>query len=611
MKKCLLFVVSIACLLVSCKPDPEKPTVVTFPVTEITETTAKTGGNVTADGGAEVTSRGVCWSVEQNPTVENDKTSDGSGVGEYYSNINDLMENTTYYVRAYAINSEGVSYGEEFSFTTLEIEDEDLELPSVVTSAVAEITTTTAKAGGEVTADGGTEVTARGVCWSVEQNPTIENDKTIDGSGVGTYQSELTNLSQNTTYYVRAYATNSEGTSYGDEVSFTTMEEIIITTPTVVTLDATEITETTAAVASEVTADGGAEVTARGVCWSINQNPTIENDKTVEGDGLGSFQSNLTGLSQNTTYYVRAYATNSEGTAYGEEISFTTMKEIVIELPTVVTMGVTEISETSANCGGEITYDGGAEVTARGVCWSIESEPTIEDNKTLDGSGMGYYQSVLSELTPGTTYYVRAYATNSAGTAYGTEVSFETNAEEEGFINGYEYVDLGLPSGLKWATHNIGAELPIQAGDYFAWGEINAKTYFTEANCTSYGLNMQDIGGNPQYDAARANWGGTWKVPGKNDFEELIEACTWEWTVINGIGCKKVTGPNGNYIILPITGYMYESSLYMQDFGYYWTSTPIETYENFSYDFLFDMEYNLTMGFDDRCYGQTIRPVSD
>ena len=339
----------------------------------------------------------------------------------------------------------------------------------------------------------------------------------------------------------------------------------------------------------------------------------IENDNIVEGGGLGSFQSNLMGLSQNTTYYVRAFATNSEGTAYGEEVSFTTLEEIIVTLPTIITMDVTDITETSAVVGGEVTSDGGAEVTARGICWSTSQNPTIENDKTVEGSGLGSFQSNLVGLSQNTTYYVRAYATNSAGTAYGYEVSFKTLEEiiDDGVsINGYEYVDLGLPSGLRWATCNIGAASPYESGDYFAWGEINSKAEFTEANCTSYGLNMKDIAGDPQYDAARANWGATWKVPSKSDFEELLNECTWEWIVINGKGCKKVTGPNNNYIILPITGYRYGTSSYMDDFGYYWTSTPISTYEQFSYDFFFDEHYNLSMGFDERCYGQAIRPVS-
>ena len=412
--------------------------------------------------------------------------------------------------------------------------------------------------------------------------------------------------------------------------------------PSVVTLPVTEVTEVTAVGGGNVISDGGAEVTARGVCWSINQNPTTTDNKTVDGNGIGEFISNISELSDSTTYYVRAYATNSEGTSYGEEYSFTTLKivddneggedngdedngdedngdddngddDVVIEVPVVVTIDVTEITEISAVAGGEITSDGGAEVYSRGICWGVNPGPTLDDDFTTNGSGLGEFLCDIVNLTPNTKYYVRAFATNSVGTSFGEQVEFTTlEVEEDGTINGYEYVDLGLPSGLKWATHNIGATSPSEKGDMFAWGETSPKAQYTEANCTSYALNMQDIAGDPQYDAARANWGSTWKMPSKKDFEELMNECTWEWVVdVNGVGCKKVTGPNGNSILLPISGYVYESSLYMQDFGYYWTSTPISTYEQFSYDFFFDQEYNLSMGYDDRCYGQAIRPVSE
>ena len=427
--------------------------------------------------------------------------------------------------------------------------------------------------------------------------------------------------------------------------------------PSVVTLPVTEVTEATAVSGGNVTSDGGAEVTARGVCWGTNQNPTTDDNKTVDGTGIGEFVSNISELSDSTTYYVRSYATNSEGTSYGEEYSFTTLKivddneggedngdedngdedngdednggedngdddngdddngddEVVVEMPVVATIDVTEITEISAVAGGEITSDGGAEVYSRGICWGVNPSPTLDDDFTTNGSGLGEFLCDIVNLTPNTKYYVRAFATNSVGTSFGEQVEFTTlEVEEDGTINGYEYVDLGLPSGLKWATHNIGATSPSEKGDMFAWGETSPKAQYTEANCTSYALNMQDIAGDPQYDAARANWGSTWKMPSKKDFEELMNECTWEWVVdVNGVGCKKVTGPNGNSILLPISGYVYESSFYMQDFGYYWTSTPISTYEQFSYDFFFDQEYNLSMGYDDRCYGQAIRPVSE
>jgi len=293
----------------------EMPTVITGDVINITYTTADCSGNVTADGGASVTARGVCWSTSENPTTLNSMTTDGTGVGTYTSNITGLSPNTTYYVRAYATNTKGTAYGEQKSFRTY-----DQEMPTVFTGDVTNITATTTDCSGNVTADGGASVTARGVCWSTSENPTTSNSMTTDGTGVGTYSSNITGLSPNTTYYVRAYATNSVGTAYGEQKSFTTNLEM----PSVITGELTNITTITADCSGNVTADGGASVTARGVCWSTSENPTTSNSMTTNGTGVGTYTSNITGLSPNTTYYVRAYATNTKGTAYGEQKSFRT-----------------------------------------------------------------------------------------------------------------------------------------------------------------------------------------------------------------------------------------------------------------------------------------------
>jgi len=196
-------------------------------------------------------------------------------------------------------------------------------LPIVNTGDVTNITTTTATCSGNVTSDGGSSVTVRGVCWSTSENPTTANSKTTDGSGVGAYSSNLTGLSPNTTYYVKTYATNSKGTAYGEQKAFTTNQAM----PTVVTSEVTNITATAATCGGNVTADGGAAVTVRGVCWSPSENPTIANSKITDGTGLGTYASNITGLSPNTTYYVRAYATNSKGTTYGQQRSFITKDE--------------------------------------------------------------------------------------------------------------------------------------------------------------------------------------------------------------------------------------------------------------------------------------------
>ena len=392
------------------------PTVTTANVTNVTQTTATCGGNVTADGGSTVTARGVCWSTSQNPTVSGSHTTDGTGTGSFTSSITGLTQGLTYYVRAYATNSAGTSYGEQKTFTT-----NSVNLPTVTTNSVTNVQQTTATCGGNVTADGGSTVTARGVCWSTSQNPTVSGSHTSNGTGTGSFTSSITGLSPNTTYYVRAYATNSAGTAYGNQMTFTTLPQVAV--PTVATHSVTYITTTTATCGGNVIADGGSTVTARGVCWSTSQNPTVNGSHTSNGTGTGNFTSSITGLSPNTTYYVRAYATNSAGTSYGEQRNFTTSG---VNLPTVTTNNVTNITENQATCGGNVTNNGGGTVTARGVCWSTSQNPTVNGSHTSNGTGTGSFTSSITGLSPNTTYYVRAYATNSAGTAYGAQEYFTT-----------------------------------------------------------------------------------------------------------------------------------------------------------------------------------------
>ena len=225
-------------------------------------------------------------------------------------------------------------------------------------------------------------------------------------------------MADGTTYYVRAYAINSKGTAYGEEVSFKTT---VYGVPTVRTSSATNITSTSATVGGNVTNTGGQPVTERGIVYSTTKNPTTSSNKMTSGAGLGSYSINLTGLADGTTYYVRAYAINNKGTAYGEEVSFKTTT-----VPTVTTSSATNITSTSATVGGNVTSDGGQPVTERGIVYSTTPNPTTSSNKMTSGAGTGSYSINLTGLSEGTTYYVRAYAINSNGTAYGEEVSFKT-----------------------------------------------------------------------------------------------------------------------------------------------------------------------------------------
>lgn len=201
--------------------------------------------------------------------------------------------------------------------------------------------------------------------------------------------------------------------------------------PILTTTAITKITQNTAFSGGFITSDGGLEVIARGVCWSLKPNPTINDSTTKDAAGTGEFISSITNLIADTTYYVRAYATNNDGTAYGLQVIF---KTLVSVLPILTTTPISDITVSSATSGGNITFNGGTAVTARGVCWNTNSNPTILNNKTSDSSGTESFLSTISGLNQAKVYYIRAYATNSAGTAYGNELSFKTNSiYEEGF----------------------------------------------------------------------------------------------------------------------------------------------------------------------------------
>ncbi len=196
--------------------------------------------------------------------------------------------------------------------------------------------------------------------------------------------------------------------------------------PVISRLSITEITANSAKSKAYVTDDGGASVTSRGVVWSTSENPTVDENKgmTDEGKGTGEFTSELTDLTPNTSYYVRAYATNRNGTAYSEQRTFTTESAVAI----VITAEVSDIAPTTASGSGWIIDDGGAPVTSRGLVWSTSKKPTVEENEgmTEEGVGTGLFISELTNLSPDTPYYVRAYATNSGGETYGNQVEFTT-----------------------------------------------------------------------------------------------------------------------------------------------------------------------------------------
>ena len=190
--------------------------------------------------------------------------------------------------------------------------------------------------------------------------------------------------------------------------------------------------------------------------------------------------------------------------------------------------------------------------------------------------------------------------------------SVNNSPKSKNEISGYEYVDLGLPSGLKWAACNVGADSPEEYGDYYAWGETSTKTEYTEENSLTHGKSMSDISGNITYDVARKKWGSSWRIPTEKEFEELIKKCKWEWTTQNGKRGYKVIGPNGNSIFLPAAGYRYGSYLFYDagELGTYWSSSPL--YTNFARYLEFDSSCHRTNWHNHLFYnGLPVRPVSE
>ena len=450
-------------------------TITTTAPTTITATTAISGGNLIPNGGipasgAEIIAKGVCWSKTENPTVNDSKTIDGNGTGAFTSSITGLTTGTTYYVRAYATNNLKTAYGNEISFTTA-------SLPTLNTTVISSITSSTAMSGGSIVNDGGSTITARGVCWSTNQNPTIADNKTNDALSANAFTSSLTGLSIEITYYVRAYATNGAGTAYGSQVSFS------IKLPTVSTNAVSGVTTITACFGGNVTDIGSSNVSSRGLCWSTKHDPIIAlSTHSSNGSGMGLFSSSIQILFNDTVYYVRAYATNSIGTAYGNEVSF------FKKPPILTTNQAFNINTTSATCNGSINSEYiNSFISHGGICCSTSPSPIYNHtNSTYDANGYGNFTSSLTNLKPGTTYYVRTYALDSLGTYYGNEVSFTTQNQAPNITvtdidgNVYHTLNIGnqvwMVENLKTTKYNDGTAIPLIT-DNTTWVNLTTSAF--------------------------------------------------------------------------------------------------------------------------------------
>lgn len=363
----------------------------------------------------------------------------------------------------------------------------DPVLPTISTVAPAEVTSTSAVAGGNVLSDGRAAITERGICWSESANPTVDdNKKIVNESGTGVFSVDITGLMKATTYHVRAFAVNSVGISYGEDLQFTTLA----TPPAISTRAIGEISWTTATSGGSGLSDGGSDITAKGICWSTSSGPVVSGQHTVDGTGPGDFVSSLTDLTPNTLYYVRSYATNSQGTTYGNEVSFRTLQVVV---PSLTTNAATGITLTEAVSGGNSISENGAAVLEKGICWNTTGNPTTSGPHASSGTGTGNFTVNIDELSPSTVYYVRAYARNSAGIGYGSEVAFSTDATDiDGNI--YNTIIIGtqvwMQEDLRTTRYPGGTVIPFVT-DNDAWAGLTTPAccwYYNTPRGDGFGL---------------------------------------------------------------------------------------------------------------------------
>jgi hypothetical protein len=552
------------------------PTVITTALTNIIQTGATGGGNVTSDGGAAVTTRGIVWSTSPTPTTGNTKTMNGTGNGVFVSLLTGLIPNTTYYVRAYAINTVGIGYGNEISFATPAV----VLIPSIKTTVATGTTQTAINNTGGYGITGYTGIDYYAMQYRVSGNTSWLLSPTLPLSGplaINYFTTKITGLTSSITggtyYQYRAYMVIA-GTPYYGDIKLALTLSIPLSAATITTNTISVISITGATGGGNVTFIGLPALTVRGIVYGLAPNPTTGNTRIINGStGTGSFTSSITELTPNTTYFVRAYATNSVGISYGSQVNFTTVALPNINLPiiqtfhtgvgpgqqsngtiipsppldagqcitvnllschvvfgvgsgqnltsiycstnngatwnfvsptpfitnspssgppnrclcsnslsvilypnerlcyanqvsstglactcsclsissvssspnitvtssgsdtlliaalvapTVTTEVITSIGQNSATGGGNVTSEGTQPVIARGVVYDLSSNPTLANSFTTNGTGAGSFTSILTGLLANTTYFVRAYATNSVDITYGNQVTFTT-----------------------------------------------------------------------------------------------------------------------------------------------------------------------------------------
>ena len=436
------------------------PTLGDLSVSSVGATYIKAQFDIRSVGGLKIDEKGISYSPVSQQGAE-EKTISIDNIDLATDDIvNGFPRDTELRIRAYARNSAGTGYS---NYTTIRTKD---GIPVVRTVGVSNIHSKTVDASGRLVTNGGEKLTGYGICYSEDPEPSINNSVSYAG-GKNNFMVELDGLVPFTKYYFRAFAKNRFATRYGKVMEFETTGP-----PTVRTGEPGRIMVNSIRMQMEVLNNGGHEVTDAGVCYSMLKNPTIDTNVSSFGKGTGSFEDIIENLDPGSKYHLRAYAINSEGVSYGEEIILSTK----LGIPEVVTGEVSDIDYSMATVSGGVPDDGGLDIIERGIVWDTIPRPTRNNNYGIVEGTVGEYDYRITGLKSGLKYYARAYARNERGFVYAEPVEFVPYIKTELIDVKGNFFSMGSEEGDKTAqpVHQVKID-DYTIGKYEVTNEEYAK----------------------------------------------------------------------------------------------------------------------------------------
>lgn len=369
------------------------------------------------------------------------------------------------------------------------------DIATLTTNTPENITETSLTIKGTIVKTGGLKITSHGHCWSETEQPTIDNSKNNlgDTESIGDFTSTLTNLVAGKSYFIRAYAINSKGVAYSEQVSVTMP---FIEKPTVSTLAISSLTKDSVILNGEVKDDGNGNIKEYGFYWGLTDN--TEHKVKISTIDETKFSYTLKSLESKATYYYKAYAINEKGESTGELKTFTSLdKDAIDGVATVITNDATDITINSAILNGVITNSGDSKIVQRGFYFGTsESSMTKKTISTTD-SIMSLH---VTDLADGTTYYYKAFAVNSKGESCGEIRNFMTNTANAPTVETNYATNVSFESAvLNGAIIEMGTYEVTQCGFYFGDSENSMSKRIVNTHNSKFSLSVSELNDGTKY----------------------------------------------------------------------------------------------------------------